>query len=101
MRPATGHRTAERRCTVPTPVMAPVTTWVVDTGAPRIVEPTRAAPAAVSAANPLIGLRSVRRPPSVRTMRQPPDSVPSAIAEWAKSTTHNGTGSAPEFPPWR
>ena len=32
--PATPQRTADRRCEAPTPTMAPVMVWVVDTGTP-------------------------------------------------------------------
>ena len=34
IRPATPHRTAENRCTAPTPVIAPVIVCVVLTGMP-------------------------------------------------------------------
>src|SRR5882724_8373412 len=37
-----------------------------------------------------IGVRRVIRKPMVRTIRQPPISVPSAIAVWHASTTQNG-----------
>ena len=47
------------------------------------------APAApVSAQNPLRGLRRVRRVPMVRSIRQPPLSVPSAMAACAARITH-------------
>src|SRR3954468_14946012 len=45
----------------------------------------------VSAQNPCIGVSLVIRRPMVRTMRQPPIRVPSAIAAWHASTTQNGT----------
>ena len=46
---------------------------------------------AVSAQTPCMGVRWVMREPMVRTMRQPPNRVPSAIAAWQASTTQNGT----------
>ena len=53
---------------------------------------TRMATAApVSAANPPTGASLVILVPIVRTMRQPPDRVPSPIAACAASTTQNGT----------
>jgi diguanylate cyclase (GGDEF)-like protein/PAS domain S-box-containing protein len=45
----------------------------------------------VSAQNPCIGLSRVIFEPIVCTMRQPPNNVPSAIADWQDSTTHKGT----------
>ncbi len=44
----------------------------------------------VSAQKPPTGLSLVIRMPIVRTMRQPPESVPSAIAAWHASTTQSG-----------
>ena len=41
--------------------------------------------------NPCTGSRWVMREPIVRTMRHPPDRVPSAIAPWQLSTTQSGT----------
>jgi hypothetical protein len=49
MRPATPHLTAERRRVEPTPMMAPVMVWVVETGMPARVAPTRVIAQAVSA----------------------------------------------------
>ena len=43
---------------------------------------------AVAAANPPTGCSLVIFEPIVWMMRQPPDSVPSAIAACAESTTH-------------
>src|SRR4051794_15614673 len=81
---------------VPVPVIAPATVCVVDTGAPIAVEPNNATAAAVSAVNPLTGRSGVMRWPIVRTIRQPPDEVPSAMAVAAASATHSGTV---RFPP--
>src|SRR3954471_2892104 len=88
---ATFQRTAETRRAAPTPTMAPVMVWVVDTGTPRNVAANSVAAPPVSAQNPCIGVNLVIRKPMVRTMRQPPISVPSAIAAWHASTTQNGT----------
>src|SRR4029453_17323001 len=83
MRPATPQRTADRRRVAPTPTIAPVMVWVVETGMPRKVARYREQAAAVSAEKPPTGLRAVIRWPRVLTIRQPPDRVPSAIAEEA------------------
>jgi hypothetical protein len=99
MRPATPQRTADRRRVAPTPTMAPVMVWVVETGMPRYVARYREMAAAVSAEKPPIGLRAVMRWPSVLTIRQPPDRVPRAMAAWAERTTHRGTGRSPSG--WR
>ena len=71
--------------------MAPVMVWVVETGTPRQVAMNSVAAPPVSAQKPCIGVSLVIRKPMVRTIRQPPISVPSAIAAWHASTTQNGT----------
>src|SRR6202012_4029888 len=96
---ATFQRTAEARRAAPTPTMAPVMVWVVETGTPSQVAMNSVAAPPVSAQNPCIGVSLVMRSPMVRTMRQPPISVPSAIAAWHDSTTQNGTERcAPRWP---
>src|SRR6478736_2713007 len=87
---ATFQRTAETRRAAPTPTMAPVMVWVVETGTPRKVAMNSVAAPPVSAQKPCIGVSLVIRNPMVRTIRQPPISVPSAIAAWQASTTQNG-----------
>src|ERR1700754_3610793 len=88
---ATFQRTAETRRAAPTPTIAPVMVWVVETGTPRKVAMNRVIAPPVSAQNPCIGVNLVMRRPMVRTIRQPPISVPSAIEAWQASTTQNGT----------
>src|SRR3954452_780313 len=88
---ATFQRTAETRRAAPTPTMAPVMVWVVDTGTPRKVAANSVAAPPVSAQNPCIGVSLVIRNPMVRTMRLPPIRLPTAIAAWHDSTTQNGT----------
>src|SRR5216684_6175244 len=96
---ATFQRTAETRRAAPTPTMAPVMVWVVETGTPSQVAMNSVAAPPVSAQNPCIGVSLVMRNPMVRTIRQPPIRVPSAIAAWHDSTTQNGTeNSAPRCP---
>src|SRR4051794_41325025 len=90
-RPATPHRTAESRWIDPTPTIAPVIVWVVETGMPWAETKKRVAAAADSAATPPDGCSFVIREPRVWTTRQPPDNVPRAMAVWADSTTHRGT----------
>src|SRR3972149_3107564 len=90
IRPASPHRTAEKRCTDPTPTIEPVMVWVVLTGTPSAVAAKIAPAPAVSAQNPCTGLSLVRREPMVFTMRQPPASVPAAIAAGAQRVTPPG-----------
>src|SRR5882757_1232298 len=71
--------------------MAPVMVWVVETGTPSQVAMNSVAAPPVSAQNPCIGVSLVIRSPMVRTIRQPPIKVPSAIAAWHDNTTQNGT----------
>ena len=55
MRPATPQRTAESRCVVPTPTMAPVMVCVVLTGIPACAVTQSVMAPAVSAQNPPTG----------------------------------------------
>ena len=77
------HRTADRRRVAPTPTMAPVMVCVVLTGMPSAVAVNSDTAPAVSAAKPPTGCSCVIFEPIVWMMRQPPDSVPSAIAACA------------------
>src|SRR6266404_6259191 len=90
IRPATRHFTADRRVVDPTPAIAPVIVCVVDTGMPNMVAPNKVTAPAVSAQKPPTGRSFVIFEPIVCTMRQPPESVPRAIAPCAASTTYNG-----------
>ena len=74
--------------------MDPAIVWVVETGMPSHVAPNSASAPPPSAQKPCIGVRWVMREPIVRTIRQPPNNVPSAIALWQLSTTQNGTWNA-------
>src|SRR4029077_12118282 len=98
MRPATPHFTAERRGVEPTPMIAPVIVWVVDTGMPASVAPIRVTAPAVSAQKPPIGCSLVILVPIVLTMRQPPKSVPRAIAAWLSRMTQIGTAKLFRYP---
>lgn len=73
----------------------PVLVWVVDTGMPSQVAPYSAKAPPISAQKPCTGVRCVMRDPTVRTIRQPPHTVPSAIALWRLNTTQNGTWNPP------
>src|SRR5512132_648612 len=95
IRPATPQRTADSRRVEPTPTIAPVMVWVVETGTPRKVARYNEQAAAVSAEKPPTGLRAVMRWPRVLTIRQPPDRVPSELAVSAANTTHSGIGRLP------
>src|SRR5215510_7047832 len=90
IRPATPHRTAESRWVVPTPTMAPVIVWVVETGMPKCEARKIALAPPVSAQNPPTGLSLVIFDPMVFTIRQPPDIVPMPIAIKAASPTQEG-----------
>src|SRR5438093_12737074 len=61
MRPATPHRTAERRCAAPTPEIAPVIVWVVLTGIPKCEAMNSVMAPLVSAQKPPNGVRSEER----------------------------------------
>ena len=90
MREAIPQRTAETRRDRPTPTMAPVIVWVVETGMPNHVARNSAIAPEVCAQNPPEGLIRVIPMPIVLTMRQPPNKVPSAMAIWQDNTTQNG-----------
>src|SRR5215216_372886 len=99
MRPATPHLTADSRRVAPTPTIDPVIVCVVETGVPVSVTYASVAAAAASAQKPPTGFSFVIRVPIVRTMRQPPDNVPNAIAACAASTTSTGIlGRLPSAP---
>jgi hypothetical protein len=54
--PARPQRTARVRCAAPTPTIAPVMVWVVDTGTPRLEARNSVIAPPVSAAKPPTGL---------------------------------------------
>lgn len=97
---ATPQRTADARRAAPTPTIEPVMVCVVDTGMPSHVAQNSASAPPVSAQKPCMGVKWVIREPTVRTMRQPPHNVPSAIALWQLNTTHSGTWKPPVSSPW-
>ena len=99
IRPAMPHRTAESRAYDPTPMIAPVMVCVVLTGTPRAVAANSEIAPAVSAANPPTGCSRVIFDPMVWMIRQPPASVPSAIAACAAITTQNGIVNSERWPP--
>src|SRR5471030_1904454 len=78
--PATPQRTADIFCAEPTPTMAPVMVWVVETGTPKWLAISRVKAPPVSAQKPPTGLSLVIFWPMVLTMRQPPNKVPAEIA---------------------
>jgi len=98
MRPATPHFTALSRRVAPTPMIAPVIVWVVDTGMPPSVAPTMVNAPAVSAQNPPIGWSLVIFEPIVLTIRQPPSSVPIAMAKCEIRMTQSGTSNSSSLP---
>src|SRR5262249_58961333 len=91
MRPATPQRTAEKRCSEPTPMIAPVIVCVVLTGIPNVAVPSSVSAPALSAEKPPTGRSLLMRMPIVLTIRQPPDRVPRPMAAWAAMITQNGT----------
>src|SRR5205085_4572153 len=72
MRPATPQRTARVPLVAPTPTIAPVMVWVVETGMPSLAMARMVTPPPVSAQKPPIGCSLVRLWPMVRMIRQPP-----------------------------
>src|SRR6185295_17298726 len=88
---ATFQRTADALRAAPTPTMAPVIVWVVETGMPRPVARNNVIDPAVSAHTPCTGASRVIREPIVRTIFQPPNKVPSAMAPLQLTTTQSGT----------
>ena len=88
--PATPQRTADIFCAEPTPTMAPVMVWVVDTGTPSALAMNRVMAPPVSAQKPPTGFNLVIFWPMVLTMRQPPNKVPKLIAVYQPTTTHSG-----------
>src|SRR5246127_1947645 len=78
--PATPQRTADIFCEAPTPTMAPVMVWVVETGTPKWLGISKGSAPPLSAQKPPTGLSLVIFWPMVLTMRQPPNSVPAEIA---------------------
>ena len=80
MLPATPQRTAENLRVEPTPTMAPVMVWVVETGMPSAVARKSVIAPPVSAQKPCTGFSFVIFWPIVFTMRQPPKNVPRPIA---------------------
>src|SRR5215213_9491563 len=99
IRAATPQRTAETRWLDPTPMIAPLMTCVVDTGSPRYDAPRIVTAAAVSAANPWIGRRSMIFVPIVLMIRTPPAIVPRPIAAAQATITQVGTTNRPDSPP--
>ena len=79
LRDAPAHRRDFLRA-APTPMMQPVIVCVVETGMPSQVAANSVIEPPVSAQKPCIGVSRVIFEPIVLTMRQPPASVPSAIA---------------------
>ena len=75
------QRTADKRFVRPTPIIAPVVVCVVETGMPNFCVKNNVKEAAVSAQNPSSGVILVILEPIVLTIFQPPDMVPTAIAE--------------------
>src|ERR1700745_3473081 len=88
---ATLQRTADNRFAAPTPTMQPVIVCVVETGMPSHVAVNSVIEPPVSAQKPCIGVRRVIFDPIVLTIRQPPASVPIAMAAWQARTTQKGT----------
>src|SRR5436305_1716365 len=86
---ATPHRTADRRRLAPTPTMAPVMVWVVDTGMPAADAKNNVLAAADSAANPPTGRNRVIFDPMVFTRRH----RPARATSWLAGPGRRSTGS--------
>ena len=81
MLPATPQCTELARRVEPTPTIAPVIVWVVETGIPKKLARNRVKAPPVSAQNPPTGFSLVIFWPMVLTILHPPNNVPKAIAE--------------------
>ena len=84
---------------VPTPIIEPETTWVVETGRLRRVAPKTTIEELRSAEKPLAGSSLKIFPPTVFIIRQPPDAVPIAIAVAQRTLTKVGTSNSVKKPP--
>ena len=73
------QRTAEILLVNPTPIIAPVMVWVVETGIPKCSVKNSVIAPAVSALTPSSGVTLVILVPMVFTIFQPPLMVPKAI----------------------
>src|SRR5271157_2618615 len=91
MRRATPHLTVDAPLVAPDPMTAPLTMCVVLTGIALREAAMIVAAEAVSIEKPCTGSSRVILNPRVRTIRQPPKEVPSAIDEAARTATHRGT----------
>src|SRR6476659_4177580 len=80
IRVATPQRIPRTLVTEPTPTIAPVIVWVVETGIFSSVAPNNVIAPARFAQNPPAGLSDVMPMPMVLMMRWPPSAVPAAIA---------------------
>ena len=78
--PAIPQRTAVILRALPTPTIALVIVWVVETGIPRLVAKNKVMAPPVSAQNPPTGFNLVIFMPMVLTIRHPPNKVPRLIA---------------------
>src|SRR4051812_105485 len=91
MLPATPQRTAESRFPAPAPMTPPAITCVVESGKPKCEDERMTAAPAPWAAKPCAASILMIRVPIVLMIRQPPEYVPSAIADADARTTHVGT----------
>src|SRR5262245_47816107 len=99
MFPTTPQRTAESRLAAPAPTIDPDITCVVLSGMPTCEAARITAAPDACAANPCGGSILMIREPIVRTIRQPPKYVPSAIALAEATTTQTGiSADALSFP---
>lgn len=96
---ATPQWTAFVLLAVPTPIIEPETTWVVETGRLRRVAPKTTIDELRSAEKPLAGSSLKIFPPTVFIIRQPPDAVPIAIAVAQRTLTKVGTSNSVKNPP--
>ena len=96
---ATPQWTALVLLAVPTPMIEPETTWVVETGRWSKVAPKTTIEEFKSAEKPLAGSSLKIFPPTVFIIRQPPVAVPTAIAVAQRTLTNVGTSNSVRNPP--
>jgi hypothetical protein len=89
--PATPQRTFDNLSAEPTPIMAELTTWVVETGPPRRAAPKITVAEVTWDVKPWMGRMRYIFAPKVLIIRHPPVAVPKDMDAALSAITHQGT----------
>jgi len=89
--PATPQRTFDNLSAEPTPIMAELTTWVVETGPPRRAALRITVAEVTWEVKPWMGRMRYIFAPKVLIIRHPPEAVPKDMAAALRAITHQGT----------